>query len=237
MEPTSLRKGFNEESRKQRRFNTVTPIPASLAQNAVDILNLGGGGMQIEHSDALKVGTHLDLCICFAGEPAITPLVRVAWSRLSRNRDENGKFRYRSGLAMTDASPSVIGAIGRIIRASAKPDAGSLERKREALEMKKQPFQLRPVARTVTPPARPAGPLPPCFDAVRETREYFAQHRDEASKWYSRARYSLAAIQGFHSSMPPSQQSIAIWERLGGKIDLNDIVASIRILEEFEREP
>lgn len=224
------------ESRKQRRFNATKPISALLGVVPIDILNLGGGGLQIEHSVPMRIGSTGEITIESDGERPFVIPVRVAWSRLSCGRAASGKFLYHSGVSIAVNAPEVIGALGRLIRAVANPDHGSLERKRQALEKKRLPSNVRPLASTsVAPITAVSIPVLPYLEKIRSARLYLASNSDEAARWYSRARYSLAALQGFRSPTPPSQHALAIWEYLGGKVDLGEIIAAIDILDDEAR--
>jgi PilZ domain. len=226
------------EDRQQRRFNAARSIPGYFGTLPVDVVNLSGGGMQIEHEGPLRIGTVGQLRVEIVGEETAEFSVRVAWGRLSKHVDGEGRFCYRSGVTLTDDAHGTIGAMGRLIRASARPDSGSLERKRMTVEQKRQ-SRLRPVASRIQEEARARAErnLPVTeqqLSLVRDAGVFFTTHPDDAQKWYARARYSLATVQG-DRKLHYSQDVLAIWEYLGGTVEVGLIPLAIRILNDEAR--
>ncbi|HUO84626.1 MAG TPA: PilZ domain-containing protein, partial [Thermoanaerobaculia bacterium] len=89
------------ERRRKRRFRAGNPLSGEFAGFPVTILDFGEGGFRIEHAQPLKIGARGQVRIT---NPETRELFairgRVAWSYLSKNRDEKGKFLYSTGITV-----------------------------------------------------------------------------------------------------------------------------------------
>lgn len=212
------------ECRRARRFNMIVPLDARFGNAAITIVNLGAGGMLVEHSQSLRLGMEGEVFIETPEDVPPLP-VRVVWSRLSKSRDAEGRLRYRTGLKLTSDSASAIGAVGRLLRGRATPETGALDRKRESLERK-----ARSIAGLTELSSAPKE-LKLTADQlllIRETRDYFHAHPDAAAKWYNRAKFassdSSSAIAHHRSEV------LAIWECLGRKVAIELIAIALEAI-------
>jgi hypothetical protein len=211
------------ESRHARRFTTQTPLPAQFLAFPVTVWNLGGGGVQIEHSEPIKLGVCGTLRIdsVYAGE-TMTFAARIAWSHLSKNVDVTGKFRYRSGLLLIEPSSAAVGALGRLIHSFGRPDVGSLDRKRQVAAEKLKRLEAGLRGSEITPEQ---------LEKVRAARAYLQVNLDEAQKWYNRAKFSFANVAGGDATLPYRHDVLAIWEYVGRTISLPTIAQALETMK------
>ncbi len=210
------------ELRTSDRFGAIEPLPGGFGSASVTILNLASRGVQIEHSQPLRLS--LDGRLWFRrGEVAVSVHGRVVWSHLSKTRDPNGKLLYHSGIHVPEESGDLAGAIDALARNGIiQKDDDSLERKRATVEEKEQQRQARPVIKFVRV----------AHDVDADTALLILQARDrlranpaEAVKWYNRAKFSI-----IDSGSPIStdqfrhkEETLAVWEYLERTIDLATI--------------
>jgi hypothetical protein len=217
------------EARKTRRFAVYRPLAGQFAGTDVDVVDLGSGGMQLEHSNPFRIGSRgiARVAIDQTGESLALPAL-VVWSQLSQAVDPKGRFRYRSGVRFEDLAADVLGALGRLIRAYGRADTDSLERKRNALaaklEKRRKTMLEQPIILTLTPADNGHAAL------IAEARAYFDANPELTGKWFNRARFALAGSPG-DRALPYRQDVIAIWEYLERRIDVALIAAT------FERQP
>ena len=219
-----------EELRSAKRFVIDPPLRGSFANTDVTIDNLGERGVRAEHAGALKLGSTSRLSIIMPTTHEVVRIeARVAWSRLSKKPDANGKFLYRSGLRV-DGDPEVMKAIlARMINfCIARPDTASLERKRQALEER---ARSRAAAATALKPVAPREAEIPSDQVllIQQARARLLAHPDEAVKWYNRAKYSQTQTRD--AMQHHRDEIVAIWEYLERTIDLAVIS---RVLEKMK---
>jgi hypothetical protein len=215
-----------EELRRGKRFVIDPPLRGSFANTDITIDNLGERGLRAEHAGPIKLGITSRLSIIMPTTQEVVRIeARVAWSRLSRKPDANGKFLYRSGLRI-DGDPEIMKAVlTRVIHVCmARPDTASLERKRQALAER---ARSRAAATTLRPIATREAEIP--SDQVlliRQARARLLARPDEAVKWYNRAKYSQT--QTWEAGQHHRDETVAIWEYLERTID---IAVISRVLE------
>lgn len=207
-----------EELRSAKRFVIDPPLRGSFANTDVTIDNLGERGVRAEHAGALKLGSTSRLSIIMPTTHEVVRIeARVAWSRLSKKPDANGKFLYRSGLRVDGDAEVMKAILTRMINfCIARPDTASLERKRQALAER---ARSRAAATTLTPVAQREAEIP--SDQVlliRQARARLLAHPDEAVKWYNRAKYSQTQTRDVVQHH--RDEIVAIWEYLERTIDL-----------------
>jgi hypothetical protein len=208
------------DSRETERFIANRPIEGRFGGTDVTIIDLAESGLQMEHAEPLKiaskgkVGFKLD-------EMAVTVPGIVIWSRLSQTPDARGRLLYRSGvrleadLELFAKAINVLAGSGRI-----RPDAASLDRKRKKLELReRQKQQAQPLRRIP-----PVTSLPPDqVLLVQHARDRLRDNPQEATKWYNRAKYSLA--EGSFTNIPHREEVLAVWEYLERSVDVQTIIA------------
>jgi hypothetical protein len=208
------------DSREADRFIADRPIDGHFGGIDVTIWDLCESGLQIEHAEPLKlatkgrVGFRLD-------EMKVTVPGIVIWSHLSQTPDARGRFLYRSGVRLEAdielfaKAINVLAGQGRIRR-----DAVSLERKKKKLEQREQQKQGLPIMRV--PQSAPSIP-PDLVLLVQHARDRLRDNPNEATKWYNRARYSLA--EGSFTNIPHREEVLAVWEYLERSIEIQTIIA------------
>lgn len=211
---------MNVELRNLRqlpRFVMNDPLAASFAGFAVRVLNVSGGGLLVDHADALKVGMHGSFKIAVAAlrEENTFPAT-IVWSHLSKATNEKGKLLYNSGLRIDDPPSSTLGFLGRLIRTCGREDRDSMERKRAAIERRKS-----------HPPAPPAETKPKYTPEqllmIQQARVRLARDAAETQRLYELAKISLT-----EKDLPVmhKRDALAIWKYLGEEIDL-DLIATV----------
>ena len=76
------------ELRRTHRFGAVEPLPGGFGSASITILNLASRGVQIEHSQPLRLALNGRLWFR-RGDVAVSVQGRVVWSHLSKTRDPN----------------------------------------------------------------------------------------------------------------------------------------------------
>lgn len=211
--------------RDSDRFISDQPVTGSLGSIAITIINLGIGGLQVEHSDPLKIGNHARLALEIPTAKLPEMRARVVWSRLSKTPDQQGKYLYRSGLRVDEDKDILARSIGFLIKGGrVHLDSHSLERKKLAQEEK-----ARRASQPVMKMILTRKGLDISADQVlliQHARDRFKSNPQEALKWYNRAKFSMneQAVKGTPDSvMPFKEEVIAVWEYLERTIDLPKI--------------
>src|SRR5512142_2291714 len=87
------------DARERQRFLLPDPLSAVFSGIDVVILNIGSGGVQVEHADPIKLGIASRLSVTVPRTNEIIAVqAHVRWSHLSRSPNKAGKYLYRSGL-------------------------------------------------------------------------------------------------------------------------------------------
>lgn len=212
------------DSRSRQRYVAVPPLQADFNGYPVLVYNLAEAGMQIEHSVPFKLALHGNLRVAIPGNGRrVTFHGFVVWSRLSKTPDETGKYLYRSGLRLDVSDDELYQALQNLIANCARPEVGSLDRKRQAVLAR-----ARSISRRVGVKVVQKGPLIPndVVLLVQQAIERLRMHPDEAAKWYNRAKFSTAQKDdgtadelAFHYKA----DVLAVWEYLERTIDVNVI--------------
>ncbi len=206
-----------EELRAGDRFDLNPPLEGTFGSASVALQNVGVRGAQVEHSDALRLGSEARLTVIVGGEK-IELRGRVVWSRLSKRPDPKGKYLYLSGIRFEEGAFFPPPALGQLARAGvARLDQRSLERKREAL-------LRRDHERAGHPTFKPTR-LEISSDhllMVQHARAQLQMNATEAQKWYQRARFAPPVLDG--TALPYREDVVAVWEYLGRSVDI-EIVA------------
>lgn len=208
-----------EELRTADRFDLTPPLAGLFGSAAVAIQNVGVRGVQVEHSEPLRLGSEARLSVTVPNWPEKIELrARVVWSRLSKRPDEHGKYLYRSGIRFNESGFFPPPALGTLARAGiARLDQRSLERKREALLRRDQ---QRTAQATIT--TRREEISADHLLLVQHARNQLQMNPTEAQKWYQRARFAPAVLDG--TQLPYREDVVAVWEYLGRSVDI-EVVA------------
>lgn len=130
------------DHRKARRF-TFEQLAGIFNGCSVRILNLSQEGVQIEHTEPMKIGAHGKLRILgeVDGE-RIELRIRLVWSRLLQATGAKAKT-FQSGGRFEEELDQIAGRLGRLIRAHGQLDSTSMARK---LEIRRQREEARRIA-------------------------------------------------------------------------------------------
>lgn len=135
--------------RAAERFLVAEPLRANFGSATVALVNISAMGVQIEHSNQLRLGStgrlwfrHDDVAVSVDGI--------IVWSHLSQKPDASGRLLYHSGVRLNHSNPEYALALNQLFQRKAlKRDEDSLNRKRQRLleremERKKSHSILRP---------------------------------------------------------------------------------------------
>jgi hypothetical protein len=208
-----------DDLRASDRFGAVEPLPGGFGSASVQVLDLASRGVQIEHSQPLRLSLNGRLWFR-RDDVAISVQGRVVWSHLSGTRDANGKLLYHSGIHVPEESSDLAGAIERLARHGILRKADdSLERKRATAEEKDQLRASRPVVKFV----RYGNDV----DAdtallILQARDRLRANPDEAVKWYNRAKFAIidSGSPVATDQLRHRQEALAVWEYLERSIDV-----------------
>lgn len=211
--------------RDSDRFISDRPVIGSLGSVAITIVNMGIGGLQVEHVDPLKIGNQARLALEIPEAKLPEMRARVVWSRLSKTPNQQGKYLYRSGLRVDEDKDILARSIGFLIKSGrVHLDRHSLERKKTAQEEKArraaQPHMKLVITRKELAISADQVLL------IQHARDRFKSNPQEAMKWYNRAKFSMneQVVKGTSDSvMPFKEEVIAVWEYLERTIDLPKI--------------
>lgn len=207
------------EIRQHPRF-VVEPIVATFGTATVRVMNVSGGGLQIDHADPVKIGASgLMKIVSKALEEETTFRATVVWSRLSKTPSETGKLLYRSGLILADPPASTYGFLGRLIRTLGKPDRDSLERKRAAILEREKSRGRVPELRAAQQPKCTSDQLL----AIQQARARLALNFGDTQRLYDLAKSSLASRQLPVMHKP---EVLAVWKYLGETVE-PDLIATV----------
>jgi hypothetical protein len=208
------------DSRETERFIADRPIEGRFGGTEVTIWDFAESGLQIEHAEPLKLAAKGRIAFRLEEMQVTVPGI-VIWSRLSQTPDARGRLVYRSGIRL-EADLELFARAINVLAGSGKirRDDASLDRKRKKLQSREQEKRLRPVIRTT----RQAPSIPPDqVLLVQHARDRMRDNPNEASKWYNRAKYSLA--EGSFTNIPHREEVLAVWEYLERSIDIQIIIA------------
>ena len=216
-----------EELRSVKRFVIDPPLRGAFANVDITIDDFGERGVQAEHAGPIKLGSVSRLVFTIPMTQEVVRIeARVAWSRLSKKPDANGKYLYRSGLRVEGDSDVMKATLARMVHFSmARSDTSSLDKKRKALVERARSRAASPVLKPMT--SRGPDIPPDQIMLIRQARARLQAMPEEAVKWYNRVRYSQAnAGDPVHKHR---DEVVAIWEYLERTIDINVIT---RVLDQ-----
>lgn len=199
-----------EDLRSSERYTVNEKLAGSFGSAPVTLIDLAEQGMQIEHTQPLRLATKGRLWFKH-GYVSVSLHAFVVWSKLS------GKH-YRSGLRTDGTAAEFISAIQTLAaHGIIKKDDDSLNRKRKRLEEREQAKAGKPVMKYVRTESDIS---PDQVLLVQHARERLKENFDEAQKWYSRAYFALRSS-GEAIRFP--EDVLAVWEYLERSVPLTTI--------------
>jgi hypothetical protein len=207
-----------EDSRTAPRFSVTSSVPGFFGATVVHLLSISATGAQIEHSAPVKPGSRGRVGFNVR-ERAFTFTGDVVWSRLSKHLGSDGKPLYRSGLRSSDpgALEALLEALDSIQLVAS--DRDSLERKRDKLAERRKAQQAAAQVKLLTPQELIQTDQ---LLLIQQARDRFRLNPEEATKWYNRAKFTMAEYVGLHDSSF-REEVFAIWEYLERTVDLGVI--------------
>jgi len=136
------------ELRKAERFQVVEPLVGAFGSVEVTMINIGLGGVQLQHAQPLRIGTRGRLAFHRGGISASIQ-GRVVWSHFSQTSEG---LLYKSGVQLDAGDVQYAAAINELLRAGiVARDGDSLERKR----LREQEREQRRLSSTKIQPIPP----------------------------------------------------------------------------------
>jgi hypothetical protein len=207
------------ELRSSDRFGALEPLAGGFGSASVTILDLAPRGVQIEHSQPLRLSLNGRLWFR-RDDVAVSVQGRVVWSHLSSARDANGKLLYHSGIHVPEEAGELAGAIARLERHGVlRKDEESLERKRTTAEERNQQRAARPAVKFVRHGHE--------VDAdtallILQARDRLRANPAESIKWYNRAKFAIidSGSPVATDQLRHREEALAVWEYLERSIDI-----------------
>ncbi len=215
--------------RSSPRFVVREPITGYFGGIDVAIHDMAVAGVQIEHSEPVKLSSRARVGFKIDNTLFAVPGV-VVWSRLSRSPETQGKLLYRSGIKLEDDAQRFANVINILVgRGRLRPDSQSLERKRQKVEEREQLKNTHPILKTIG--ARPTDIPNDQILMVHHAREQLRANPEEAKRWYNRGKYvaapELARLE--EMNIPHREEVLAVFEYLERSIDLVTIARAFDI--------
>lgn len=212
-----------QELRSTDRFVAGAPIPATYGSATVAIVNISSQGLQIAHSQPLRLGSKARLWFRH-GDVAVNAQGLTIWSRFSKPADPSDRNVYRSGIRIESDPAEFSLALQTLIdRRVVEPDSESLDRKRQRLRSRNADKTSKLVVKGFKPDADI-----PTDQAllIQHARERLRGNPEEALKWYNRAKYAMTANGTYIATeaIPNREDVLAVWEYLERTVDLPTIV-------------
>ena len=211
-----------EELRAAERFTASETLPATFAAYPIVIVNLSTIGAQVEHPNAIRLGT-VGRFMIRRGDVAFDVKGFLIWSRLSKTPGTDGTQLYRSGLRIESGNAEYALAVHMLIKSGAmRRELDTLERKRRRL-VERMAEKNRSGVRVLN---SPTDEIPPDqMLLVQHARERLLANPEEAQKWYHRAKYAIThgASNIEIESIRNREEVLAVWEYLERSIDIQTI--------------
>ena len=213
-----------KDLRTIERYVVVERLVGSFGAAGISVIDIAEQGAQIEHPQPLRLGARGRLWFK-RGEVAASVHALVIWSRLSKTPNDEGKLLYRSGLRLDEEGANFAAAI------QALGDQGVIRRDTESLGRKRRKLVEREWKKTGTPSVKRVKTEDISGDQallVQHALERLLADPDEASRWYSRARYAIVQTGVPVSAEIRSREDVlAVWEYLERSVPLSTIVRLI----------
>lgn len=212
-----------QELREQERWIAIEPLPGSFGAAEVVLRNVGLTGVQLEHTQPLRIGVRGRLWFR-RGSITVATQGRVVWSHLSKKPDAQGKFFYQTGVRIEIADPQYMAAVQSLT------EEGVLQPDRESLEKKKNRDEERAKSRSGNAAVKPIHFRQTiATDQIMLIRQAYDRLRgnpEEARKWHERARFSRTEEHGTIAAMNVRHREVAlaVWESLERTVELKLVV-------------
>jgi hypothetical protein len=188
------------------------------------IVDLAERGAQIEHDEPLKLAANGRLMI--ASSFPMELRARVVWSKLL---NVPGRATYRSGLVIEEKQEVVSHALKVLVRdGKARMDGLSLDRKKQAARER----ELKRVGKGRAPIQAVSVSADDVL-LVRQARERLRLNAQDATKWYNRARHTIAVglAKDLDERTAHRDEVVAVWEYLDRSMSLNEIARVFTLKE------
>lgn len=210
------------ELRSGDRFVVSEPLTGSFGSIAVTIRNIGDQGVQIEHTDPLRIATKARLWFK-RGDTVVSTQGLVVWSRLS-TVSTGGAHPYVSGVRIEgDAAAFAEATHALAIHGVLQRDFHSLDRKKQIAADRANARAGRPSIRYIHPDL-----VVPPDEAmlIRHARERLNEHPEEAMKWRNRAKYAMTenGSRVAAEMIGHREDVLAVWEYLERSVPIGHIV-------------
>ena len=204
--------------RSTERFRVAQPLSGSFGLATVAVVDVSAGGAQIEHTQPLRLGSRARLLLK-RGEVAVAVPAQTVWSHLSKTPNSEGKYVYRSGVRLEQATQEYVAAMQLLFEQGAiTADPESLERKKKK-ELEKA---SRPVVKYLRPDVEITSDQ---RLLIEHARKQLLSNPDEAQRWYQRAKYAIthgtASLAG--DDIHNREDVLAVWEYLERSVDVSII--------------
>ena len=197
-----------KDLRSVDRYILKEKLTGSFGSAPVVLIDLGEQGVQIEHTQPLRLATTGRLWFK-RGEVSVSLHAFVVWSKLS------GKS-YRSGLRIDEPNTHFLAMMQTLaLHGVIVKDDDSLNRKRKNLEAREQEKSVKPTMKVV--PTEP-DVSPDQVLLIQHARRRLKENFDEAQKWYSRAYFALRNTSSDPTRYP--EDVLAVWEYLERSVPL-----------------
>jgi hypothetical protein len=203
-----------KDLRSADRYIIKEKLSGSFGYAPVTLIDLGELGVQIEHTQPLRLATTGRLWFK-RGDVSVSLHAFVVWSKLSKSPNDQGKYPYRSGLRIDEPDAHFLSALQRLAQHGViVKDDDSLNRKRKNLEAREQEKAGKPTMKHV--PTEP-DISPDQVLLIQHARQRLKENFDEAQKWYSRAYF---ALRGSSDPTRYPEDVLAVWEYLERSVPL-----------------
>ena len=210
-----------EDLRSTDRYILMEKLSGSFGSAQVTLIDLGEQGVQIEHTQPLRLATKGRLWFKRA-QVSVSLHAFVVWSRLSTSPNDQGKYPYRSGLRIDEGAEEFLSAMQMLAEHGViKRDDDSLNRKRKRIEEREQQKSGKPTMKFVPTESDIS---PDQVLLVQHARARLKENFDEAQKWYSRAYFAIRdGRTGVSSDASYPEDVLAVWEYLERSVPLSTI--------------
>lgn len=202
---------MNSKTRRHKRHIFEPPIAANYGASPVMLMNISVSGMQFEHHAPIKLKTPSRISIPFPRSASTAELKgEVLWSHLSRSPNAEGKYIYRSGIALEETSDNMA-EVAKLVQAyAARKQAGSAEAPRQTAS--------GPVMRHVH--TQQLG-----IDSDRQLLilQVAQRLRDNPAELQLHAQRGRSALSIRIASVVQSDEVLAVWEYLQRVVSLDEI--------------
>lgn len=210
MRPDELTDDEVEDLRKKPRFVLEPPLEGSFRGESVRIYNIAEDGVQIETRERVQRSDSGDLRFSIPTSPEVLRVYgRVKWCRAAKGRGPAYTWPFRCGIEVQGLHALTLETLAQLLELEmAKPDAASMERKRELMGRAKTSDDGLP--RAPEPPIVNA--LSGLMDAVRGALAFLGKQPAAIPRLAAAGRVHLRATQNEVGDY--EDEILAVWEYL-----------------------